>query len=126
MMEVFFNSSEELVQRSESKKSENVVHMQSKQRSVDRRTGMHNLVHGSSSVDRLARAQFMLGFGRPFIRSTDWHDPDFCWCSVDRSVDDRTPTEIRRVGRLSGRPTIRSTGPVRIRTPFLIWSRIQL
>jgi len=50
-MEEFFNSSEQTVQKSESKRSENVVYMQLKQRSVDR------------PVDR--HAQFSAHLGRP-------------------------------------------------------------
>ena len=103
LMEEFFNQSEEIVQRLESKKSENAVHMQSEQkvgrppgrlicttwctaavRSTEQSTvctTQFMLKVDRRSVDRLARAQFLLGFGRPTGRPKEG--------SVDHGAVDR-------------------------------------
>jgi len=86
LMEEFFNSSEEIVQRSEFKRSENEIHMQPKQRPVDRPVDRHaSLVHGSSSVD--ARAKFLLRVSRPFGRPTEMSPASVGVRSTDRSTE---------------------------------------
>ena len=72
----FFNSSEEIEQRSEFKRSENAVYSMSEQRPAGRPPNWHAL-----------RAQQQLG--RP-EQSTNYHAPTFCWRpSTDRSIKGR-------------------------------------
>ena len=51
-MKEFFNSSEEIVQRSESKRNENAVHMQPEQKTVDRALDRHAQLGAQQQFDR--------------------------------------------------------------------------
>ena len=84
-MEELFNSSEKIVQRSDSKRSEDTVHNMPEQRPANCPVaGMHS-VHSSSSVDHPVN--------RSKARSTGAVDrlscPNFLLATVDRSVDRR-------------------------------------
>ena len=87
LMEKFFNLSEEIVQRSEFKRSGKLFICSQNRRSVD------------WPVNRPAQEQFGRPSGRltaePISvkgRSTDWHEPFFCWASIDR----RKESAVRR------------------------------
>ena len=113
LMEELFNSLEEIVQRSESKReregSPNADQQWSADRPVDR---VHN-VHKRSSVDRPIDCS--KESGRP-ERSTDWHTWTFCWQrSTDRSTEGRDRSTDRR-----------TASPDRIQTSFLKRGQIQL
>jgi len=87
LIEEFFNLSEEIVQRSESKRSKNAVHMQPKQNTVDRPIDRHaQMMHSSSSIDRLV--------DRRKERSTNWHKPCFCWGPINRRKGRSTERSI--------------------------------
>jgi len=87
-MEEFFNSSEDIVQRLEFKRSENTVHMQPKQktsRPLGRPTctGWYTVAVRSIewSIDCMTQVSVE---SRSTALSTDWHEPCFYWGSVDR------------------------------------------
>ena len=104
MEEFFFNSPEEIVQRSEFRKSENVVYMQPEQkagRSPDRPTCTAWCTAAVRSTERSIDCTSQVSVkGRLTIRSTDWHEPRF-WCSVDRPVNRRKSTSTGVVDRQS-------------------------
>ena len=102
------------MQRSESKRSENTDYMQPEQKAGrppgrPTCTGWCTTAVRSTEWSTDCTSKFLLRVGRLLGQPTGT-SPGFCWGSVDRLVD-------RRVG---------SACLIKIRTPFLIRSRIQL
>jgi len=97
-MEEFFNSSKEMVQRSETKRSENAVHNMSELRPADRQPGRPVCTAYTTAARSTSRSS-EARHGRP-ERPTDCHAPTFCW---RRSTDGSTEGRVGRPGRSTDR-----------------------
>ena len=97
LMEEFFNSLKEIVQKLEFKRCENAVHMQSEQRPVDRLVDRHAQFGAQQQFGQpTGTSQFSVEFGRPFGRPTGTSTVSVGGRSTEQSTEGR-------VGRPSDR-----------------------